>query len=431
MRFPIPPFVALIIRRLTSAGHQAYIVGGALRDVCLKRPVSDWDVTTSAPREEIKRLFHDIKNFTLRYNTVTLVKSGRHYEVTPFRSEEKRLQEDLAHRDFTINAMAYDLSKKEILDPFDGRIDAGRKRVRAVNDPYGRFAEDPIRLLRGARFAAELDFRIEENTERAIKVMAPRLSGVATERIREELLKLLMSPRPSRGLNFMRKTGLLEQILPELLEGYRKRQNGHHRFTIFKHILETVDRVAPVAKLRLAALLHDIAKPRVRVKVKGEWRFHGHEVASADLAAEIMRRLRFSHDQIREVENLVRHHMIGYHSGWSDGAVRRLIKRVGKENIGDLLAFRRADILAHGLQTPDLHPLRELEQRVKDLKTEHMVMETSGLAIDGHTVMKKLGLPPGPAVGGILKHLLEMVTDNPELNTERNLTILLEQMKNR
>ncbi|MDY6973996.1 MAG: HD domain-containing protein, partial [Thermodesulfobacteriota bacterium] len=222
---------------------------------------------------------------------------------------------------------------------------------------------------------------------------------------------------------------ILQSVLPELLEGYGRRQNTCHQYTIFRHILETVDRVMPVPLLRLTGLFHDIAKPRVRKKMDGTWRFHGHEKASAVLAMEIMGRLRFSKEMIEKVTNLVRHHMIAYDSEWSDAAVRRLISRVGLEQIMDLIALRRADIQAHGLKHDKLDHLSELEARVKVHITGQIAIKPNDLAIDGHKVMEVLGIPPGPEVGRVLDELVERIIDYPELNDEDRLLGLLKQMK--
>jgi tRNA nucleotidyltransferase (CCA-adding enzyme) len=261
--------------------------------------------------------------------------------------------------------------------------------------------------------------------------MAPRIQDAAPERIREELMKILMSPKPSQGFNLMVRTQLLKFLLPELLEGYRMRQNAYHRYTIFKHIMETIDTVDPVPVLRLTALLHDIAKPRVRKKEGGQWRFHGHEAASATLAEEIMDRLRFSKDMTGKVATLIRHHFIRYDSGWSDGAVRRFIRRVGLEKIMGLLVFRRADILAHGLIDRKLDLLMELGERVRGQVKGPMATRTKDLALNGTRVMEILGIPQGPKVGEALNVLMEKITDHPELNTKRRLEAILEQMKGR
>ncbi len=427
----IPEFVVSILERLHSSDYEAYIVGGAVRDMCLQKDPTDWDVATSAPPEKIKSIFGDVRNFSLKHETVTLVDSAEHHEVSTYRGSKnfgQTIEEDLGHRDFTINAMAYDHHRDEIVDPYGGAEDILKKWVRAVGEPRERFREDPLRLLRAVRLATELSFRIEPKTLETLSEMALQLASVAQERIREELMKVLMSQRPSMGFNLMKRTGLLQQVLPELLEGYRKKQNAYHRYTIYRHIMETVDGVEPDPVLRLTALLHDIAKPRVRQKIRGEYRFLGHEEASAQLAREIMERLRFSNETIGQVTNLVAHHMIQYHSGWSDGAVRRLIRRVGSENVNHLLSFRRADTLAHGRNGQKMELLSELEKRIGALSKGPLATKTRDLAIDGKRVMGVLDLSQGPEVGRILHTLMEKVMDRPELNTEERLMAILEEM---
>ena len=425
----IPEFVIFILNTLKTSGHQAYIVGGAVRDVFLKRTITDWDVATSAPGDEIRTIFWDTKQFALKHDTVTLVHRDQHFEVTTFRGEEKGLLSDLSHRDFTINAMAFSPDNDKVIDPHGGESDIIKKLIKAVGDPEARFREDPLRLLRGVRLAAELGFRIDEKTLNGLGRMAPLLAYVAPERIREELMKILAASRPSRAFNIMVRTGLLKVFLPELLEGYLKRQNRYHRYTIFKHILETVDHVKPEPILRLTALLHDIAKPRARIKRDGKWSFYGHEKESALLAAKILNRLMFSNEVIKRVVNLIQHHMIGYDAGWSDAAVRRLIRRVGAGQIKDLLTFRRADLLAHGITDQSFELSKELEMRVNEQLRHKAPIRLQDLAVDGNAVMEIAGLSPGPEVGRVLKALNEKVLDHPELNTREGLVGLLKDLK--
>jgi tRNA nucleotidyltransferase (CCA-adding enzyme) len=426
----IPEFVSFILKRLKDAGHQAFVVGGAVRDSCLKRPTLDWDVVTSAIPQEIGEVFKDTHHFFQKHGTVTLVNSGNHFEVTPFRGKKQSLIEDLSLRDFTINAMAFDPEADKIIDPLAGMGDISKRLIRAVRDPEARFREDPLRLLRAVRFSTELGFHIEKRTLNSLSLEAQLLNSVAPERIREELMKILMSRKPSTGFNLMVRTGLLRHFLPELLEGYLKRQNTYyHRYTIFKHIMETVDKVAPDPVLRLTALLHDIAKPRVRKKIEGVWRFYGHEQESSVLATEIMDRLKFNKEMTRKVTSLIRHHMIAYDTGWSDAAVRRLVRRVGPEYIPDFTVFVQADIIAHGTNNKDLNLIKDLMKRIENQVKGHMARNTRDLALDGHEIMKILGLPPGPAVGRTMENLLEKITDHPELNTREALLGLLEERK--
>ncbi|MBW1913574.1 MAG: HD domain-containing protein [Deltaproteobacteria bacterium] len=431
-RINIPKFVRSTLRCLNDSGFQAYIVGGVIRDICLDRPVTDWDITTSASNDEIRSTFRSIKNFTLKHDTVTLVNNGVHYEITSFRGRDNQvatLKEDLGHRDFTLNAMALDINTGEILDLFGGLSDISKKVVRCVGNPKDRFREDPLRLLRGVRISGELGFRIGEKTLKAIPSLAELLSSVAEERIRDELISILMTDRPSKSFSILRRTGLLGQFLGELLEGYLMRQNAFHGYTVYRHIMETVDRTNPDPILRLTALLHDIAKPRVRKKENGVFKFLGHEEASAVLTKEIMKRLRFSKEMIEEVSELIAHHMIKYEPNWSDGAVRRLIRRVGPEKINRMLSFRKVDLLAHEIIDHKMDYLEDLKKRVAILQDRPLPNTRNDLAVDGDMVMDILGVGPGKDVGKALSVLMEQVTDNPELNTEKKLISLLKQMR--
>ena len=426
----IPEFINFIFERLTKAGYHAYIVGGAVRDMSLKRPITDWDIATSASSQTIIELFQDISLFSLKHDTVTLVEKGRHFEVTPFRGKTNTLKEDLLFRDFTINAMAYNPVELSLIDPNKGITDLAKKQIRAVGDPVDRFSEDPVRLIRAIRLATQIKFRIEKNTEHTINKMASSLRQTAPERLREELTKILSCQKPSTGFNLMVRTGLLKEILPELLEGYRKAQNSYHRHTIFKHVMETVDHIENDPVLRWTALLHDIAKPRARKKISGKWTFYRHEEASAILAENILQRFKFSRKTVLNVTRLIRQHLIGYDSEWTDGAVRRLIRRTGADLIKDLLRLRRADLIAHDMDDDWLDLLDELATRIESqMQTDSGFMNIKNLAIDGHKVMERLNLPPGPKIGQLLRTLQENITDDPTLNTEEKLVEMLNELK--
>jgi len=417
----IPPSVRFLIRKLERANHEAYVVGGAVRDICLKRPVNDWDLATSALVSSLKKIFENTSHFIPGHGTMAVVLEGRFYEITTFRGTAKTLASDLSERDLTINAMALDPSTGEIFDPHNGRRDLQNRTLRAVENPEDRFREDPLRLLRTVRLAAQLDFTIHQKTKEAISALAPLLSTVAQERIRDELMKILLVKKPSRALNTLATLGLLEVFLPELLEGRLKRQNHYHRYTILKHIFLTVDYVDPTPLLRLTALFHDVAKPRIRFKEGGIWRFHAHEKASAVLAKEIMERLKFSNQTIQEVTHLIKNHIIGYKPQWSNAAVRRLIKRIGADAMEDFLTFRKADILAHGKESGGQELLAELEDRIQRQLATSPPIHLSDLAIDGNTIMKATGLSPGPAVGKVLDQLNSIVLDHPHWNSKKKL----------
>ncbi len=425
----IPPAVLYISRRLTRDGYQAFLVGGAIRDSLLGFQVKDWDVATSATPEIIRDLFPTITSFHLKHGTITLVIEGRHFEVTTFRGPEggigSGIEEDLAHRDFTINAMAYDLIGGTIIDPFGGAEDIRRKVVRAVLNPIERFQEDPLRMMRAIRFSQELRYSIDPETLMAIMSFSRAISGVAVERVRDELVRVLTVARPSVGFNLMMKTGLLQVILPELVEGYRKRQNNFHKYTIYRHIMETVDAIEMDPVLRLSALFHDIAKPRVREKIEGRWRFFGHADKSAELARQIMMRLRFSNELTDRVSIMAAQHMFGFKRELSDRAIRRFIKRVGAEHVDDLIRLRKADDAAHGWEQDHGDRIEEFRKRIHAQMRSSPALSISDLALSGHDVMKITGLSPGPRVGQILNKLLEAVIENPEHNQRQMLIEML------
>jgi len=426
----IPKFVNFVLERLRHKGLLAFIVGGAVRDALLGRPQEDWDIATSASPSQIQDIFSDTRQFQLKHETITLIMDNHKLEVTTFRGKHaNNLHEDLSRRDFTIDAMAFDPNERRLIDPFGGQADLAKRRIKAVENPEDRFKEDPARLIRAVRLATELGFQVDPETFTAIQKMAGSLAKVAKERIRDEMVKILVAQRPSSGLHLLRRTGLLRVIIPELLEGYLKRQNRYHRFTILKHIMVTVDTVAPTLTLRLTALLHDIAKPRVRSKGKAGWRFIGHEKASAEMADHILQRLRFSSELIRKVTHLIAHHMIGYSPKWTDSAVRRWVRKIGIENVDILIDFRKADLIAHGTGKVDLGLLEELRQRASLLiKDKKSVLSTKDLAIDGHTIMKVLNIPSGPEVGKVLQKLMALVTEHPEFNTQDQLVDILKRM---
>jgi tRNA nucleotidyltransferase (CCA-adding enzyme) len=428
----IPPVVLDISRRLMGKGYQAFIVGGALRDSLLGQQAQDWDVATDARPEDIHELFSDMTRFDLKHGTVTLVFRKRHCEVTTYRGSGgygASIEGDLSHRDFTFNAMAYDITNKRIIDPFGGKEDMARNVVRAVLNPIERYKEDPLRMMRAIRFSLQLGYSIEPDTLMAIHFMARAIDRVAQERVRDEFLRILTVKKPSVGFSLMRKTGLLKGILPELLEGYRKRQNNYHKYTIYRHTMETVDSIENDPLLRLSALFHDVAKPRVRKKADGRWRFFGHAEASAELTKEIMLRLRFSNEWIDRVTHLVAHHMFDYKKELSDKAVRRFIKRIGKANIDDIIRLRKADDLAHGPGRIDENEIEGFRSRVNAQIKKSYPLSISDLTVDGNDVMIVLGLETGPKVGKVLNRLLEVVIEKPEHNQRDKLMEILKDMR--
>jgi tRNA nucleotidyltransferase/poly(A) polymerase len=405
----IPIFVRSVVSRLHRAGHEAYVVGGAVRDLCMGRPATDWDVTTSASPEQIASVFKHLRSFSLKHETVTLVVRRRHYEVTTFRGPNQTLEEDLQHRDFTINAMAYDMGRSVVIDPWGGREDIANGVVRGVVSPEERFREDPLRLMRAVRIATELGFRIERRTLKAISSMAESITAAAPERIREEVIRILLCEKPSQGLDHLRKTGLLGRILPELVEA------GGAKGRV-------VDQAAPDPVLRLAALFCGIDQSAPP----------DHETESEKVAKQIMVRLCFSKSIIRQVVRFVQEQrsMADGCSPWSDGDLRRFIRRVGAERMEALIALRRAGLLTSGRRgRQELRVLDEIQRRMKEVMKTPFVRGPQDLAISGSKVMEVTGLSPGPEVGRILARLSEELMDHPEWNTRKRLVALLEKMK--
>ena len=420
-----------LIRRLHEEGHEASFVGGCVRDLLRGIAVADWDVGTSAVPETVLRLFPRAVPTGLKHGTVTVPTPEGPCEVTTYRvesgySDARRpdqvefvgdVTRDLARRDFTVNAMAWDPDTGILVDPFGGREDLARRLIRAVGNPLDRFREDGLRPMRAARFAATLEFDLDPETEAALGPSRDRLALVAPERIRDELMKMLAAREPSRGFEVLRRTGLLGAVLPELAACVAVPQNRHHAYDVYFHTLHTVD-AAPVEKpiVRLAALFHDVGKPLTRAERAGDATFYNHEFESTRLAQEAMTRLRFSRDAIAQVTHLVRQHMFDYRSEWTAAAVRRFIRNVGPDAIADLFDLRIADNIGNGLKTGFPHYLEELRGRVEEILAAREALTLRDLEIDGADVMRELSLPPGPRVGRILTQLLEEVLEVPARN---------------
>jgi tRNA nucleotidyltransferase (CCA-adding enzyme) len=422
IRWNIPTFVRSVISSLHRAGHEAYVVGGAVRDLCMGRAVTDWDVTTSASAAQIASVFTHLRSFSLKHETVTLVHKGDHYEVTTFRGPKQTLEDDLEHRDFTINAMAYDMKRSMVIDPWGGREDIGKKVVRGVVGPEERFREDPLRLIRAVRIATELGFRIEGKTLKAVFSMADAITSPAPERIRDEVIRILLCEKPSQGLDIMKKTGLLAFILPEIAETAARKVSPRHPMSVYRHVIAVVDRVEPEEVLRVAALFYGLGEPQSP----------DHAGTTLKTAREIMVRLCFSKSTITQVLNLVQGQeaLAECHPSWSDGDLRRFIRRVGAENLERLVALRRAHLLSlpKATQKP-LRRLNEVEVRIRGLIKAPLVRGPQDLAIDGSKVMEVTGLFPGPEIGSILKHLSDALMDHPEWNTRRKLVAMVKKME--
>ncbi len=435
----LPRDVLKIIATLEQAGYGAYAVGGCVRDVLLRRPPQDWDIATSAKPEEIQALFPQAV-YNNRFGTVAVHFDHTIYEVTTFRTEAdyrdarhpatvtfvSRLEDDLARRDFTINAMAMQPGGK-VIDPFKGQQALTKKVITAVGNPRERFEEDALRMLRAVRLAVQLDFTIAPATQQAISQSAELLEQVSAERVRDELLKILASDNPYRGFKLLLETGLLARIIPELLEGTDLDQPKHHRYPVLQHNLLSLKHTPSADPLvRLAALLHDVGKPR-SARGSGDQRtFHGHEVVGARLTKQIMQRLKFSKADTERVVSLVRHHMFLFQFDSTDKAVRRIVRRVGPENIRDLVALRVGDRLGSGCKIGYTKKLKTFEERVVAVQQDPI--DTRMLVIDGHDIMRDAQLPAGPVIGQIMNQLLEEILDDPQRNTREYLMRRAQQL---
>ncbi|RLB59226.1 MAG: polynucleotide adenylyltransferase [Deltaproteobacteria bacterium] len=438
----IPSYVRKVVARLRAAGYEAFPVGGAVRDLLLGRRSADWDVTTNARPEQTGKLFAHTVPTGLQHGTVCVLVGRQAVEVTTYRGDIgysdgrhpdqvvflDSLAEDLKRRDFTINAMALDLDSGRIIDPFGGRRDLRRRLIRAVGDADKRFAEDGLRPLRAVRFAGVLDFSIEKKTFAAIDRARDTFRQVAPERIQQELVKMLAARRADRAVELLRKSGLLAEILPELLPGVGFAQNSFHRHDVYRHTLACLRHAHGDGVFKLAVLLHDVGKPQVAEGEPGQRTFYRHEQVSAEMAGRIMRRLRFANRDRERVVALIKNHMFHYEPGWTDGAVRRLVRRAGVQLLDELWELRRADAWGRG---PGLRAalanLRQLQARVEEVLAEDAALKVSDLAIDGNDVMRVLGCPPGPQVGQVLERLLEFVLDDPQLNQRRRLLKLVRE----
>lgn len=439
----IPKEIAAIIERLDQAGHNAYPVGGSVRDVIRGAAPKDWDVTTSAEPEEILKLFQE-SFYENKFLTVT-VKTGsddervKEVEVTTFRAEgkytdkrhpdevrfAKTLEEDLSRRDFTVNAMAL-TPAGELIDPYQGQEDLKKKLIRSVGDPEKRFAEDALRMMRATRLAAELGFEVEQETKNSIKKLSGTIAFIAKERIRDELLKMFAAPRARHGIELLHELGLLKHIMPEVEEGIGV-ENRPRIFTVWEHNLKALEYGATQGfspEICLTALLHDVGKPRTKGPEKnGEWTYYGHDIVGGRMAAQLLERLHFPRHTIEKIAKLIRWHLFKYDpdEGVTDSSVRRLIRNVGAENMADLVRVRICDRMGMGVPKAVPYRLRHFQFRVEKILREEEEPTVKMLKVNGNDVMNILGIEPGPKIGRILEVLLQGVIDDPAGNNRGNL----------
>jgi len=435
----IPPAVSAVLKELHEAGHAGYVVGGSLRDVLMGRAPSDWDLATDARPDALAGRLPGAA-YENAFGTVAVRRSELVFEITTFRIEHEyadfrrphrlefgdTIDEDLARRDFTVNAMAWGStptgSAHHLVDPFDGLGDLAARQLRAVGDPDARFREDALRMVRAIRFVAMLGFEIEAPTLEAISRNAGLVAHLSGERIAAELAQLLAAPRPSTGLDLAARTGLLEVISPELAAQRGIPQAKVPGEDLWGHTLRTVD-AAPADRpvVRLAALLHDIGKPATFAA----GHFHDHDVVGANQATALLQRLRYPKSITDEVAELVRHHMFPVDPNATDAAIRRFIRRVGPERIDALLALRRADDIGSGVD-PDSADMTAFRARIEAEIAAGAALDRHALVIDGNDLIRELGLAPGPALGRMLDALTERVISDPALN-ERGSLLLLAQ----
>ena len=446
MRIPrIDPELRKIADSLLRAGKKAYLVGGAVRDTFLNRQVTDFDIATNATPEECMQIFPRAIPTGIRHGTITVIPRSRRFkvEITTFRTEGSYsdgrrpdsvafiddIAMDLSRRDFTINAMAFDLSNNHFVDPYGGRKDLAAKVIRAVGNPSERFSEDGLRTLRAIRFAAQLGFVIEPATLKAIEECREKLSCVSRERIRDEFSKIVCAPKPSCGIMLLADTKLILDILPEILSCKSVPQlKNHHHLDVFEHLLATVDAVNPdnlseerLLVLRLAALLHDIGKPcTLNISEDDTISFYRHEIESEAIARKTLQDLKYPNEIIDRVCHLVRHHMFNYEPGWTDAAVRRFVARVGQHAIPDLFALRLADTIATTGEPVSWPLLSEFQTRIDRILEEKQAISLRDLAVNGED-LASIGIPRNREMGALLSELLEAVLEDQSLNTRAKL----------
>ncbi len=434
MKMILPEKVNFIIDTLQEHGFEGYAVGGCVRDAMLSRVPQDWDITTSAKPEQVKALFRHTIDTGIQHGTVTVMLDHEGFEVTTYRIDGEyedarhpkevqftsNLLEDLKRRDFTINAMAYN-EKDGLVDAFDGLGDLERGIVRCVGNPIERFTEDALRMLRAVRFAGQLGFEIEEQTQKAIQTLAPNIAKVSAERIQIEIIKLLTSAHPER-IQTAYETGLTKVFLPEFDAMMETQQNNpHHCYTVGEHTIEALKQIEADKVLRLAMLFHDVAKPVCRTTdEKGIDHFYGHEQRGSEMTREILRRLKFDNDTTKRVCSLVLCH--DHMPKLEEKNVRRAVFKNGIDQYPGLFSIKRADVLAQSdyEREEKLADIELYENLYKGIIEKEQCLSLKDLALTGSDLIAQ-GMEPGKEIGETLKQLLELVLENPEWNTKEKL----------
>lgn len=438
MHIQLPEKVNNIIETIQAAGYEAYAVGGCIRDSILGKAPDDWDITTSAKPEAVKRIFDRTIDTGIQHGTVTVMIGKEGFEVTTYRIDGKYedcrhpmevtfssdVKEDLRRRDFTINAMAYN-EKDGLIDVFEGRQDIQKGIIRCVRDAKERFSEDALRMMRAVRFSAQLGYEIEDETKAAIKELAPALKKISAERIQAELVKLLISGHPD-FLRIAYETGITACILPEFdLCMQTKQNNLHHCYDVGEHILHTLAYVEPDKVMRLGMLFHDIGKPQtLSIDEEGITHNHGHALIGEEMTVKILRRLKFDNDTINKVRKLVRYHDFDIEP--SARSVRRAVNRMGEEIFPLLFGAKYADIMAQSdyKREEKLQRLEVVKAIYEKILAEKDCLSLKDLAVSGSDLIEA-GIMPGKEIGETLNKLLKVVLENPEYNEKRYLLSLL------
>ncbi|MDE6604226.1 MAG: CCA tRNA nucleotidyltransferase [Lachnospiraceae bacterium] len=441
MQIQLPDKVQNIINTLEEAGYEAYAVGGCVRDSMLGRKPDDWDITTSAKPEEMKRLFPRTVDTGIKHGTVTVLLGGEGFEVTTYRIDgvyedgrhptevnfTSNLKEDLRRRDFTINAMAYN-ARSGLVDLYGGLSDMENRVIRCVGDAKERFDEDALRMLRAVRFSAQLGFRIDEATGEAVKALATNLQKISAERIQVELVKLVISPHPDY-LRTAYELGITAQILPEFdLCMETPQRHKHHCYDVGEHILHSMLGVGPDKVLRLGMLFHDIGKPQtLTVDPDGTTHNKKHPYEGEKITRKVMRRLKFDNDTTDKVTKLVLYH--DYDIAPTEAGVRRAINRMGEDIFAMIFTVRRADIAAQSdyMREEKLAKVAYIENLYREVLARKDAVTLKDLAISGNDLIAE-GMPPGRQIGETLSALLERVLDDPSLNTREILLKLYKEV---
>ncbi len=433
-----------IVSKFEGGGFRCYLVGGSVRDLLLGNLTGDFDLATDARPDDVIKLFKKVIPTGIKHGTVTLLVNDLSVEVTTFRSDGKyidgrrpeevyfsdSIEVDVKRRDFTINGLAYDFGSKKVLDYVGGLDDIQLGTIRTIGEPHERFGEDGLRPYRACRLASKLGFQIAGETFSAISDTLDVAAAVSPERVRDEFLKILGSEIPSVGIEYLRKSGLLKLMLPELDSCYGVSQNRFHVYDIYHHSVYSADsapRERPL--LRLAALFHDIGKlPTRRMSDEGDYTFYNHEVVGAKITRKLMKRLKFSNDDISYVNNLILNHMFHFTDEWTDGAVRRFMRKVGVEYIDDVFLLRLADRKGTGSRGGMPAPIKKLIKRIDRIIEDENAITVKDLEINGTVLMKELGLKQGPLIGKILNELLEVILDDPDKNRQEILIGLAKEI---